>query len=134
MFCRRNGVHCWSQITLSLCVGLSVDQPIVFNDVQGVHTFLGYLDKFWIDWYINQYYTSTKAIIIFVMSDENVSPYYEKGLKRGPFNVFNSNPYPVAYHWTALLARKIMMLRRGFYDIPLKNVGQSNVTSCLALL
>lgn len=98
--------QCWSANSLQRCTGC----PYILK-----------IPRYILNRLIYQYYTSTKAIII--LSDKNVSPYFEKGLKRDPFNVFNSNPYPVAYYWTALLARKIMMLRRGFYDIPVKNVG-----------
>lgn len=47
-------------------------------------------------------------------------PNFEKGVRGNPFN---SNPYLVTTHWKALITIKIMMLRRGFYDIPGQNVA-----------
>lgn len=40
-----------------------------------------------------QYYTSTKPVIMFFMSDKNVFPQFEKGIKGDNFNVFNRNAF-----------------------------------------
>lgn len=52
------------------------------------------------------------------MSDKNVSPHFEPGIKGHNFNVLKSNPYLVAYYRLALVARNTMTLRRGFYEVP----------------
>lgn len=52
------------------------------------------------------------------MSDKNVSPHFEPGMKGHKFNVLRSNPNLVAYNRRALLAINTMTLRRGFYEIP----------------
>lgn len=49
------------------------------------------------------------------MSDECVSPHFEKGIKREDLNVFNSNPFSRISLESSI---KILTLRRGFYDIP----------------
>lgn len=107
-----------------------------FFNIQGVHTVPGHLNTLFLNGLRYQYYTSTKQYCHGLMSDGNVSPHFEKWLKgRQNLNVFNSNPYIVAHLWKALLTRKIMTLRRGFYDIPYcQNGGLSKVTSWLTLI
>lgn len=54
-------------------------------------------------------------------------------LKWETFIVF-SNPYLVTYHWNVIHTRKIMKLRKGFYDIPVQNGGLSKFTSCQTVI
>lgn len=59
-------------------------------------------------------------------SGEHVSPDFEKGEKDDNVNVFNDNPSFVAFYLKALQTMKRMMtLKRGFYDIPFQNIGLS---------
>lgn len=59
------------------------------------------------------------------LGDKYVSPNFEKGETVGNFNVFKSNPNLETYHEEGLYfhQKKIMSLRKGFYDVPGKMVG-----------
>lgn len=59
---------------------------------------------------------------------------FEKYFKGKNFNVFNRSPYLVAYNWKPLLQIQIMTLKKGFYNIPGRNVGQSKVFGCVTLI
>lgn len=65
--------------------------------------------------------------MVFV-SDDNVSPHLEKGVKGDKFRL-----NCVEYHWKGLLTTTIITPERGFYDIPGRNISLSEVTSCLTL-
>lgn len=45
-----------------------------------------------------------------------------------PFSEDGNYCYLVTYHWEGLLTRKIISLRKGFYDIPGQNGDLSNFT------
>lgn len=56
---------------------------------------------------------------MFFMQGANVSPLLEKGVKGGYCNGFNiNNPCIVTFYWGGLLTGKIIMLSKGFHDIP----------------
>lgn len=50
-------------------------------------------------------------------------------IKRGKLYCFNGNSYLETNHWKGILTRKIMMLAKGFFDIPGQNGGLPNFTS-----
>lgn len=56
---------------------------------------------------------------------ENGSPHFEKMVKGGNFKVLNINPYLVTNHSKGLLTRKLIMLRKGFCNIPGENIQTS---------
>lgn len=57
------------------------------------------------------------------------SPYWKSG-KGGKPLFFCSNPYNLTYHWEGILTRKIILFRKGFYDIPVQNGSLSKFISC----
>lgn len=67
------------------------------------------------------------------MREDKGSPNFEKEIKGGNFNLFNDIPYLMTYHWKVILTRKVMKLRKGFYDIAGQNGGLSKFTSCRTL-
>lgn len=48
--------------------------------------------------------------------------------------LFNSNHHLVAYPWKGVIARKIITLRKDFYDVPGLNGVLSKLTSCVTLI
>lgn len=49
------------------------------------------------------------------MSDENIFPHLEKGVKRETF-IFNCNV--LMYHWKSILTINVMTYRKGSFNIP----------------
>lgn len=73
------------------------------------------LDIFWMDWDDIVTDPSTKHILIFCIvfvGDENVSPHFEK-VEKGVNVMFLWH----SYYWKGLFPRKIMMRKKGFYNI-----------------
>lgn len=60
-----------------------------------------------------------------------VSPHFLDNVKRSNFNGFNSNSYPVTYHWKGLIIRKTITLKIGVYDTPGNHGGHLMYTSCM---
>lgn len=67
------------------------------------------------------------------MSDENVSLYSGKGVKEAAFNVYNSEPYYLAYRQKYPLTIKVMTFKKSFYDISGQDRGLSKVTKMTSL-
>lgn len=73
-------------------------------------------------------------MVLVLMKRENVNvSHFEKGIKE-PFQLFNRNPHLVAYHWKGVITRKIITLRKDFYDVPGHNGVLLKLTSSVTLI
>lgn len=88
--------------------------------------------------YVLSFQYSILNHIIFCMvftSCENISHHFEKGLKGGNPEGFQKEPLScgILVESSKYCTKKIMTLRKWFYEIPCRNGGLSKETSCISL-